>query len=76
MQENRAGKNFEVEELFPTFAKLNKFELNVTQPGLKAFASIVAECDRIQDTRRSAIKYLSEVIQMDTFTLCMAELRV
>ena len=74
VQENGAGKNFEVEELFPTFAKLTTFDLNVTQPGLKAFASIVAECDRIQDTRRSAIKNLSEVIQIDT--LCMAELRV
>ena len=63
VQENRAGKNFEVEELFPTtFAKLT-LHLNVTQPGLKTFASIVAECDRIQDTRRSAIKYLSEVWQ-------------
>jgi hypothetical protein len=74
VQENRAGKNFEVEELFPaTFAKLTTLHLNVTQPGLKAFASIVAECDRIQDTRRSAIKYLSEVIiQIDT----LAELRV
>jgi hypothetical protein len=64
VQENRAGKNFEVEELFPTtFANLTTLHLNVTQPGLKAFASIVAECDRIQDTHKSAIKYLSEVIR-------------